>query len=222
MIVAEQKPLKEIKEKVSKYSKVLILGCGTCVKTCFAGGEDEVATLASELRLAFKKDGKTIKIEELTIERQCEDEFIKEAALKANGSEAILSLACGAGVQMVASRFAGIPVLPGVNTTFIGVLEKPGLFTEKCLGCGNCIVDIFGGICPVSRCAKKLLNGPCGGSSNGKCEVNPETDCAWQLIIDHVKATGQLDSLIAYIPPKDWRTSYAGGSRKLMREDHII
>jgi hypothetical protein len=192
------------------------------VKTCFAGGEDEVATLASSLRLACKKDGQTIKIDELTIERQCEDEFIKEAVAKIPGVQAVISLACGAGVQMVSSRFAKTPILPGVNTTFIGVLEKPGLFTEKCLGCGNCIVDVFGGICPISRCAKKLFNGPCGGSNNGKCEVNAETDCAWQLIIDHAQATGQLEKLAAYIPPKEWQTSQAGGPRKLLREDHVI
>ena len=222
MITGEQKPIAEIKAKVEGYNKILILGCGTCVKTCFAGGEDEVATLASALRLAFKKEGKSIKIEEQTVERQCEDEFIKEAAAKIPGVQAVVSLACGAGVQMVSSRFPTVPVLPGVNTTFIGILEKPGLFTEKCLGCGNCIVDVFGGICPISRCAKKLFNGPCGGSSNGKCEVNPETECAWQLIVDKAKSTGQLEKLAEYIPPKDWRTSYAGGPRKLVREDHII
>lgn len=222
MIVGEQKPLAEIKAKVTPFSKVLILGCGTCVRTCFAGGEDEVATLASALRLAFKKDGKAIKIEEQTIERQCEDEFIKEAAPAVGQVDAVLSLACGAGVQMVASRYARTPVLPGVNTTFIGVLEKAGLFTEKCLGCGNCIVDAFADICPISRCSKKLLNGPCGGSRNGKCEVNPETDCAWQLIIDRYKAAGQLEKLLAYVPPRSWRTSDAGGPRKLVREDHIV
>ncbi len=222
MIVGEQKPLAEIKSRVSLFPKLLILGCGTCVKTCFAGGEDEVATLASSLRLAFKKDGQVIKIDELTIERQCEDEFIKEAALKIAHCDAVLSLACGAGVQMVASRYPKIPVLPGVNTTFIGVLEKPGLFTEKCLGCGNCVLDVFDGICPVSRCAKKLLNGPCGGSHNGKCEVNEETDCAWQLIIDRAKSFGHLEKLSVYVPPKDWSTSYAGGSRKLVREDQVI
>jgi ferredoxin len=222
MIVGEQKPLAEIKTKVAPYSKLLILGCGTCVKTCFAGGEDEVSILASALRLAFKKDSKKMKIEELTVERQCEDEFIKEAALAVTRNDAVLSLACGAGVQMVASRFAKALVLPGVNTTFIGILEKQGLFTEKCLGCGNCVLDIFAGICPVSRCSKKLLNGPCGGSHNGKCEVNTETDCAWQLIIDRSKAFGQMDKLITYVPPKDWRTSSAGGPRKVIREDHII
>ena len=178
MIVGEQKPIKEIKEIVAPYKKILILGCGTCVKTCFAGGEDEVATLASALRLAFKKDDKKIAIEEFTIERQCEDAFIQEVATVIDTKTAVLSLACGAGVQAIAKRFPKAPVLPGVNTTFIGILEKEGLFTEECLGCGDCKLAVFGGVCPISRCAKKLLNGPCGGSQEGKCEVNPEIACA--------------------------------------------
>lgn len=222
MIVGEQKPISEIIGKVSPYDKLLILGCGTCVKTCFSGGEEEVALLASTLRLAFQKNGRKIQIEELTIERQCEDEFIKEAAPAIARNDAVLSLACGAGVQMIASRFTRSPVIPGVNTTFIGVLEKQGLFTEKCVGCGNCVLDIFAGVCPISRCSKKLLNGPCGGSQNGKCEINSDTDCAWQLIIDHSTSFGQMNKLLTYIPPKDWRTSPAGGPRKLLREDLII
>ncbi|MDO8472465.1 MAG: methylenetetrahydrofolate reductase C-terminal domain-containing protein [Dehalococcoidia bacterium] len=222
MIVGEQKPLAEIKGIVAPDSKRLVLGCGTCTKTCFAGGEDEVATLASSLRLSFKMDGKQIKVEELTIERQCEDEFIKQVAPLIGNVDAVLSLACGAGVQMVASRFRKTPVLPGVNTTFIGVLEKQGLFTEKCVGCGDCILDEFWGICPMSRCSKKLLNGPCGGSQNGKCEVNPDIECAWQLIVDRAKAFGQMDRLSIYVPPRDWRKSNAGGPRKLVREDHIV
>jgi ferredoxin len=222
MIVGEQKPLAEIKNLVNEYPNLLILGCGTCVKTCFAGGEDEVATLASALRLTFKKDGKAIKIDELTVERQCEDEFIKEAAPRIAKAHAVLSLACGAGVQMVADRYPKTPVLPGVNTTFIGILEKQGLFKEECLGCGNCFVDLFNGVCPITRCAKRLFNGPCGGSKNGKCEVNQETDCAWQVIVDRATAAGKLDKLTAYVPPKDWRTSHAGGPRKLYREDHVI
>lgn len=222
MIVGEQKPINEIKDIITPFSKVLILGCGTCVKTSFAGGEHEVAVLASALRLAFKKDGKAVEIAEQTVERQCEDEFIKEATIKAQKADVILSLACGAGVQMVASRFPKTPVLPGVNTTFIGILEKQGLFTEKCSGCGNCVLDKYWAICPVTRCAKKLLNGPCGGSRNGKCEVNPETDCAWQLIIDRAKKFGQLEKLVEYAPPKNWRTSLSGGPRKLFREDQVI
>jgi len=222
MIVGEQKTLTEIKGMVVPYHKLLILGCGTCVKTCFAGGEDEVATLASALRLAFRKDGKNIEIEELTVERQCEDEFIQEAAMAVTRNDAVLSLACGAGVQDIARRFDRIPVLPGVNTTFIGVLEKPGLFTEECSSCGDCLLAMFGGICPITRCAKKLLNGPCGGSREGKCEVNPDTDCAWQLIIDRLRILGQLDSLRKYVPAKNWRTSGAGGPRKILREDLVV
>jgi len=222
MIVGEQKPIGEIKQILSPYKRVLVLGCGTCVKTCFAGGEDEVAVLSSALRLVFKKEGREITIEELTVERQCEDEFIREAAPAVSNNAAVLSLACGAGVQAIARRFIDVPVLPGVNTTFIGVLEKQGLFTEECLGCGDCKLAVFGGVCPVTRCSKKLLNGPCGGSRAGKCEVNPETDCAWQFIISRLEVLGQLDNLRKYNPPKDWRASHAGGPRKLVREDHII
>jgi ferredoxin len=222
MIVAKQKPLAELKEMLRPYDKVLILGCGTCVKTCFAGGEDEVAALASALRLVYAQDGKTIKTEELTVERQCEDAFIQEAAVAVSRNQAVLSLACGAGVQALARRFAKSVLLPGVNTTFIGVLEKPGLFTEECSGCGDCELDTFGGICPVTRCSKRLMNGPCGGSKNGKCEVSPDIACSWQLIIDRLTALGQLDKLKRYIPAKDWRPSLSGGPRRLVREDHII
>jgi len=222
MIVGEQKPIREIQEMVAPYKRLLILGCGTCVKTCFAGGEDEVATLASSLRLAFKRQGKHLEIEELTIERQCEDAFIQEAARSIADSDAVLSLACGAGIQALARRFPTTPVLPGVNTTFIGVLESQGLFTEECLGCGDCELARFGGVCPITRCAKKLLNGPCGGSRDGKCELDGDTPCAWQLIIDRLSVLGQLDNLRAQVPPKDWRLSNSGGPRKLVREDHII
>ena len=222
MITGEQKPIKEIIKLVEPYKKLLILGCGTCVKTCFAGGEDEVAVLASALRLVFKNTGKKIKINEFTIERQCENEFIQESAGEVAQSDAVLSLACGAGVQAMVKRFAKVPILPGVNTTFIGIQESQGIFTEECSGCGNCELAKFGGICPVTRCAKKILNGPCGGSQNGKCEINPDTDCAWNLIIDRLTVLGLMDNLKDYIPPKNWSTSLSGGPRKLIREDHII
>jgi len=222
MITGEQKPIKEIIKIVEPYKRLLILGCGTCVKTCFAGGEDEVAVLASLLRLAFRNTGKKIQIKEFTIERQCENEFIQESASEIAQSDAVLSLACGAGVQAIAKRYAAVPVLPGVNTTFIGIQESQGIFTEECSGCGDCELAKFGGICPVTRCAKKLLNGPCGGSQNGKCEIDPDADCAWQLIIDRLAALDLMDNLKDYIPPKNWNTSLSGGPRKLIREDHII
>lgn len=222
MIVGEQKSISEIKEMVAGYSSLLILGCGTCVKTCFTGGEDEVAVLASALRLALRREGREIPVEELTVERQCEDEFIQEAAQAVARNEAVLSLACGAGAQAIAGRYPGATVMPGVDTTFLGMLEQRGLFTEECVGCGNCVIHLFGGICPIARCSKKLLNGPCGGSREGKCEVNPDTDCAWQLIIDKCRERGQMDGLRSYVPAKNWNPSNAGGPRKLVREEHVI
>jgi ferredoxin len=222
MIVGEQKPLMEIRELVLPYQNVLILGCGTCVKTCFAGGEDEVAVLGSALRLLFAKEQKTVLFQEFTVERQCENEFIAEAASKASQCDAVLSLACGAGVQALARQFPKIPVLPGVNTTFIGILEKQGLFTEQCSGCGDCQLETFGGICPYTRCAKKLLNGPCGGSRGGRCEVSADLDCAWHLIIERLTALGEIRRLKTYIPPKSWRNAGFRGPRKLIREDHMI
>lgn len=222
MIVGEQKPIQEIKTMVGGFRKLLILGCGTCVKTCFAGGEDETAALASALRLAFRQDGVEVVIGEKTVERQCENEFIQEAAPFIAENEAVLSLACGAGVQALARRWGTVPVYPGLNTTFLGVQERQGVFTEECSGCGHCELGIFGGICPVTRCSKKLLNGPCGGSQNGVCEINPDVSCAWQLIIDRLGALGQLNNLRTYIPPKNWKTSLSGGPRKVVREDHIL
>jgi hypothetical protein len=222
MITGEQKPVQEILEIVKPYKNLLILGCGTCVKTCFAGGEDEVAVLASALRLAYKKDGRKIQVKEFTIERQCENEFIQESAGEVAHCDAVLSLACGAGVQAMAKRFEDMPILPGVNTTFIGIQETEGIFTEECSGCGNCELANFGGICPLTRCAKKLMNGPCGGSQDGKCEIDPETDCAWNQIIDRLTKLDQMDNLKKIIPPKNWNTSLSGGPRKLVREDHII
>jgi len=222
MIVGEQKPVTEILEMIAPYENCLILGCGTCVKTCFTGGEDEVAVLASLVRLASGKAGRSVRIEELTVERQCEDAFIVEAAEAVSRNEAVLSLACGAGVQAVARRFPGSRIFPGVNTTFLGILERRGLFTEECSGCGDCQLAVFGGICPLTRCAKKLLNGPCGGSQNGKCEVSADTECAWHLIIEILKSQDRLGSLRSYIPPKNWQPSLSGGPRKLMREDHIL
>ncbi len=222
MIVGEQKPVKEILDMIVPYQKLLVLGCGTCVKTCFAGGEDEVATLASALRLACMREGRSVSVEEWTVERQCEDAFIAEAAEAVSRNEAVLSMACGAGVQAIARRYPKSRIFPGVNTTFLGVLERRGVFTEECSGCGDCQLAVFGGICPLTRCAKKLLNGPCGGSQNGKCEVHDETDCAWQLIIESLKAQDRVASLRTYVPPKNWQTGLSGGPRKLIREDHIL
>src|SRR5450759_4054286 len=166
MIVAEQKALEQIRDMISRYHRVLVVGCGTCVTVCFAGGEKEVGILASTLRMADKVDGAEREIDEATILRQCEWEYIEALKEKAPSYDAILSLGCGVGVQTIAEAFPNMPVLPGLNTTFMGLPVEPGVWAERCAGCGNCVLDQFGGICPIARCSKSLLNGPCGGSSN--------------------------------------------------------
>lgn len=222
MIVGERKPFEEIQRLLGDSARVLLVGCGTCVKVCFTGGDKEVAVLASQLRLAAAKARRKRVFDELTVERQCEIEFVDEVAKRYAGHDVIMSLACGAGAQMLASRFPEVPVLPGVDTTFLGVLERQGLFTESCQGCGACVLATTGGICPVSRCAKSLFNGPCGGSQGGRCEVGGETPCAWQLIIERLMRLGRLDNLKAPVAPKDWRRARHGGPRKLVREESIL
>lgn len=219
MIVAEKKPVEEIIEYVQECRKILILGCNECVTVCEAGGKKEVGILASTLRMHFLNQGKEVKIDEITLERQCDHEYLEEIRDVADEYDAIVSLACGVGVQFMAEKYHSIPIYPGVNTCFLGATEQRGLWTERCQACGNCMLGITGGICPVSRCAKRLLNGPCGGSSKGKCEISKDLDCAWQLIIDRLKALNRLDDYEKICPIKDWSTDRAGGPRKVIRED---
>ncbi len=222
MIVAERKTIPELIEALKGHKKVLVLGCGTCVTVCLAGGEREVSIIASALRMASKLAENPLEIEEMTIERQCDNVFIEQAAEAIERNDAVLSLGCGAGVQAIAERFGTKPVYAGLNTSFIGILQEQGVWTEKCSSCGVCVLSDFGGICPVTRCAKSMLNGPCGGSQDGKCEIRPDQECAWQLIYDRLKAIGQLDKLKEIAPPKDWSKSLSGGSRKVIREDHRV
>lgn len=222
MIIAEQKPFEEITKWLDGYKKVLIAGCGTCVTVCMAGGETEALNLASLLELAGKKNNSNLEITVVTPKRQCDREFLDEIAAAVDKSEVVLSMACGAGIQFMAEKFSSKLVLPAVNTKFIGVTREIGIWTEMCQGCGECVLEKTGGICPVTRCSKSLFNGPCGGSSGGKCEINSDTDCGWQLIYNKLKELGRLDKLNEIIEPKDWSNSRDGGPRKIVREDVII
>ncbi|MCJ7595512.1 MAG: methylenetetrahydrofolate reductase C-terminal domain-containing protein [Desulfobacterales bacterium] len=219
MIVAKQKPVEEIIEEIMNHSKILLVGCNECVTVCEAGGKKEVAVLASALRMYFMNQGKSVRIDEVTLERQCDQEYIEEIRTTIDQYDAVLSLACGVGVQFVAEKYSRIPVYPGVDTCFMGVTEERGIWTERCQGCGQCILARTAGICPVSRCAKRVFNGPCGGSTKGKCEIDKELDCAWQLIIDRLKELGRLEDYEELSPIKDWSTERAGGPRKVVRED---
>ncbi len=207
MIIAERKPLEEIRDMIAGYKKILVVGCGTCVTICWAGGEKEVEILSSQLKLAARQEKKKLSILEAVVERQCEKEMvIEEIKDKVSGVEAILSMACGIGVQTVAELFEGKPVFPALNTTFLGQPEGEGVWAERCGACGDCLLHWTGGICPVARCAKGLLNGPCGGTrKGGKCEVDPEKDCAWVLIYRRLEKQGRLDLMRKYYEPKNYR-----------------
>ena len=219
MIVADKKPIEEIIEEIKDKEKILILGCNECVTVCEAGGKKEVGILASALRMYFLNQGREVSIDEKTLERQCDHEYLEEVRDTIDQYDAVVSLACGVGVQFMAEKYRTIPVFPGVNTCFMGVTEQRGVWSERCQCCGECILARTAGICPVSRCAKRILNGPCGGSTDGKCEINKEIDCAWQLIIDRLKALGRFDDYEKISPIKDWSTERAGGPRKVVRED---
>ena len=223
MIVADRKDVRELRDMLKDHDRVLLVGCGTCVTVCLAGGEREVGILGSALRMALKLIGRgNVVVDECTIERQCEDAFIDILAARVGDYDAICSFGCGAGVQALAERFPSTAVYPGLNTQFIGILESQGIWTEKCAACGKCRLHEFVGICPITRCAKRLFNGPCAGSRDGRCEVNAELECAWQLIYDRARALGVLDSLEAIAEPHDWSTGLDGGPRKVIREDQRI
>ena len=219
MIVAKPKPIEEIIATIRDFRKVLLVGCNECVTVCEAGGKKEVGILASALRMYFAKEGKDIQIDEVTLERQCDHEYLEEIRASQDAYDVILSLACGVGVQFMAEKYHDKPVMPGVDTCFLGVTEERGVWTERCQACGKCILAITGGVCPVSRCAKRLMNGPCGGSSKGSCEINKDVDCAWQLIVDRLKALGKMDDYEKLTPIKDWSTDRAGGPRKVVKEE---
>ena len=219
MIIAEQKPLEEIKGLIAGAQKVLVVGCGTCVTVCFAGGEKEAGILATSLRMSTKLDGNGKAVTHTTVQRQCEWEYIDPLIEQVGQADLVLSLGCGVGVQALAERFPQAVVVPGLNTSFLGLPTEQGVWEERCAACGDCILGLTGGICPIARCAKQLLNGPCGGSQDGVCEIDPGIPCAWQLIYDRLKAQDRLHLILEIQPPKNWSASRDGGPRKITRED---
>ena len=219
MVMGEGKPIEEILSMIADKKKILVVGCRGCVTVCSAGGQKEVEILSSTIRLAREKEGNPIEIREETLERQCDQEYLELMRGYIDDFEAVVSIACGAGVQFMAEKYRRMPVYPGINTDFIGVTLEQGVWSERCQACGSCILHKTGGICPITRCSKSLLNGPCGGSSKGKCEIDPDVDCGWQLIYDRLKELGSLELFEEVIPVKDWSTGRDGGPRRIIRED---
>lgn len=218
MIMAEGKPIEEIIGEIKDLERVLVAGCDGCVTVCEAGGLKEVQVLASALRMYFTQQGKPKVIDEVSLTRQCDKDYLRTIQDRIGNYDCVVSLACGAGVQFMAEMYKDKLIFPGVDTRFIGVTEERGVWTERCQACGQCILASTGGICPIARCSKRMLNGPCGGSEGGKCEVSKEIPCGWQLIYERLKELGQLDRFEHPMNPKDWTTSRDGGPRKIVKE----
>ncbi|MDP3143155.1 MAG: methylenetetrahydrofolate reductase C-terminal domain-containing protein [Candidatus Omnitrophota bacterium] len=204
MIISKQKKFADILKSVEAVSKIFLIGCGECATTCKSGGEPEVLELNKQL----EANGKTITGYAIP-KAPCISAQIKTAlaqnrsALK--NSEAIIVLACGLGTQSVKENDrSGILTLPACDTLFGAVVDSMGNFQELCSACGDCVLEATGGICPLTRCSKGLLNGPCGGVNKGKCEVDKERDCAWVLIYKELEKTGKLDKFRQIQPAKDY------------------
>lgn len=222
MITAERKPFEEILSFIEGKKKVLVAGCDTCVAICLTGGEKEAEILASELRINAQKTGQEVEVSHTTAIRQCEWEYLDLIAKQIEEADVVLSMACGIGIQAMAEKFAPALIMPAVDTNMLGMPQEHAIWLERCAACGQCGIGLTGGICPVVRCSKSLLNGPCGGSRGGLCEVrrdDQDIECAWALIHDRLKAQGREDLLLEIRGPKDWSKSSSGGPRKMVREE---
>lgn len=221
MIIADRKPLEEIQEMIKPYDNILLVGCKGCVTVCNVGGLKEVQILGSTLRIARKKDGRPIKIEERVLERQCDPEYVEQLRDVYDQYDAVLSMACGVGPQFLSEAYPEQRFFPTVNTTFMGGAVQHGIWEERCAGCGTCIIHHFDGMCPISRCSKSLQHGPCGGSAGGKCEISKDVVCIWDLIVQKKTEQGRLEDLRRFWAAKDWRTARDGGPRKSIREELV-
>jgi ferredoxin len=204
MIVAKRKPFDEIMELLKDHKKVLVVGCGTCVAVCLTGGEKEVAVLAAELDMGRKLANNPVEIGSITLERQCDREYLEKLDGMADQYDAMISMACGVGIQFLAERFPNKPVLPAVDTCGLAVNQDVGFYEERCRSCGHCLLGLTGGICPVTMCAKGLYNGPCGGTNKGSCEISMDQPCAWHMIHERLKAQGRLSAIRQIKPAEDW------------------
>lgn len=206
MIITQKKPIDELMAMLGDAQKIAILGCGSCATACATGGEKEVA----ELKAYLESKGKTVVATNMA-DYCCMNLGVKTAMKKLNAAapDAVVCMSCGDGVQVAAANSPSAPVYPSNNTMFLGEAVRFGLFEEACHLCGDCVLGTTGGICPISRCAKSLVNGPCGGQKNGKCEVNPDNDCAWIMIYKRLESLGRLDLLAKRRPDKGYaKVSY--------------
>ncbi len=200
MIITQKKPIEELMAMLEGTTKVGLIGCGNCATACQTGGEKDLA----EMKEYLEAHGKQV-VGTAIPDECCQKLLVKKEVkvFKDSGAEAIVCMACGDGAQTVAANLK-LPVYPSNNTMFLGQVERVGVFNEACRMCGDCVVGSTGGICPITQCAKSLVNGPCGGQKDGKCEVNPDNDCAWIKIYNRLVELGQEDKILEVRPDKGY------------------
>ena len=198
--ITRQKKMEEIQSSLKRLDRVFVIGCGTCTTLTKTGGIEQVEAMKKQLQQIGKRvTGSTV------IPTACDD--MTEVSMKENeqhirAADCVLSMSCALGTHRMSLNI-GKPVIPALDTLFIGVEESPGYFREVCAQCGQCVLGMTAGICPITACHKGLLNGPCGGTNNGKCEVDKEKDCAWTLIYNRLKEQDRLDLMRQYQPPRN-------------------
>lgn len=219
MIIQKQKPFEEIVKALEGEGKIFIAGCADCATTCKVGGEEEVAEMKKKLEAVGKTVTGTTVVDTCCLSGKVR-ELGRAMAEAVNTADSILVLACGTGVQTIGDHLKK-RVHPGCDSLFIGEVVRMGKYVEKCTACGQCILEDTEGICPVTRCSKGLLNGPCGGYRDGKCEVDPEKDCAWMLIYEQLKARGKLDKLARMAKPKNFSTAHTPRTYEWKRPEPV-
>jgi ferredoxin len=218
MIKAQQKTIEEILQSVGRHNRILITGCGGCVSVCLAGGLKEVQALNMDLEWRFKGHTPKRSIDGITVERQCNEQFLEVLNSRIAAYDCLLSMACGAGVQLLAERYPQTPVYPALNTMAIGIDREIGVYEERCRSCGDCVLGYTGGICPVTTCAKSLFNGPCGGTDGTHCEVGMEIPCAWHAIYERLSRQNRLEDIHQIRPPMEWRNN----TRRLVVQEKVV
>ncbi|MBI5453956.1 MAG: methylenetetrahydrofolate reductase C-terminal domain-containing protein [Deltaproteobacteria bacterium] len=202
MIITKKKDIEKIVEALKGKKTVWLFGCDSCAEQCQTGGRKELEDMSRVLTdRGFEVVGSSLPEETCYRQLALREYKTKEALGKA---DAVLVLACGAGVRTVADVAEETqPVLPALDSIFLATVERVGRFFEGCSLCGECVLIETGGICPHTECPKGLLNGPCGGVVEGMCEVNPENECAWVRIYKRLKEQGRLHLMKKIAPPKD-------------------
>jgi len=205
MIITRQKDFEDILCKIGN-GPVFLIGCSECATICHTGGEEEIKEMKKKL------EKKNIKVSGWVIlDPAChylnDKRLLKKYENETREATKILVLACGNGVQTVSEIIDSADVISGTDTLFLGEIKRLDDFEKRCSLCGDCIQDLFDGLCPIARCPKEMLNGPCGGSIDGKCEVSNDLDCVWDIIYSRLKKKGQLNKLKEIIKPKYWSKS---------------